>query len=384
MGFQESLFKKYPWTLRAFVSKEYKNEIFENLSTLIIAGVSVGEALKALEENENNTAKRYLINLIRIDIEDGEQLWKSLKKYNLIAEYLVPILKIGEQSGNLPTQLELIVTQIKKSKELASKIRSASLYPGLILSIGLVVGTVISIFLLPQISGIYENLGVELNSLTQAIVDFGEYMENNYQVVVPLFFSSLFGIFYFIFINPSTKYIGQYILLHTPVIKNIIKKVEMSRFGFLFGILQDSGFPIDKSLSLLSESTSFRTYKQIYEEMENNVLAGYNFQESFKNIKNFDEYVSVYAKQLIITAEKTGNLGEGLHKIGVRYNKETEVAIKNLTTLMEPVLLIVIWIGVAGLAFAIIVPIYDYIGNISEYSNPQYGVEEEPTIETNE
>lgn len=222
----------------------------------------------------------------------------------------------------------------------------------------IIVGTFTSWFVLPKLADVFISMGVELPFVTKVLVESGILLAKYGYIVVPFFLSFLLCIFYFIFSFPKTKFIGHTILFRTPFIKKIILHTEVARFGFLLGTMLQAGLPIVQALTAMPGTTTFKNYRLFYEYLIKEIAEGNSFKKSFTSYPSNKKLFPVTVRQMIIAGEKSGQLDKSLLHIGHIYEAKVEETAKNLPVILEPILLLIIGLGVAILAVGIIMPIY--------------------------
>lgn len=350
------------------VSRKAKEQFFENFGLMLSSGIDVIVALGIIKNESKSRGIKSIISYIESDIQDGLPIWKSLENVRLLPIHYLSIVRVGEESGRLPENIKIVVRQMQKDREFKSKTRSASLYPSMVIILMTVVGSVVALFVLPRLTTVYKSLDVELPLITQMMIAVGDFMGQYGTIVVPAFFLFLGILYYFIFVNNTLKFIGQAILLKLPLIRKVLIEVETSRFGLLLGTLLKAGYPILDAIDLLIYSTNFARYKKFYTYLGKEIGNGLNFQQAFAGYIHIERIIPAYARQLIISAEQSGKLPDELIKLGELFEKRNESTIKDLTVVLEPLLLIVVWVGVSFIALAIILPIYNLVGNITDLS----------------
>lgn len=348
---------------------KYKQLLFENLVLMISSGLNVVTALEQYQaENKIKSLGRELDEMSD-ELRKGQPFWQILGKHKIVRGNLLDIVKVGEESGNLAKNLNIVLLQQRKDKEIKSKLANASLYPALVSIVLLVVGSVIAIFILPRLTEVYKSFNTELPTITLYLIAIGDFMDQYGTTVVPAFVVVVSLIVYFLFIYHKTSWIGQKILLRTPVIKTALIQLELSRFGYLYSSLLDSGFRVVDALDIIAESTSLRDYKKLYEFLAASIVNGDSFSQSFEQYKDSKRLFPMFARQALISGEQTAKLKEASLTVGETYQKEYDYTTANLYILLEPILLIIVWIGVFLMALAIILPIYNLMGNFSSISS---------------
>lgn len=354
--------KKIP---RAFGISKEKDFFLENLSMLLDAGMDLVFGLNALEADTKNKSMKRIIETIKSEISAGSALWRAMEKVDLLPPQMLYLVRLGEETGRLPENIDVIVKQQEKQKLYASKVRSAMIYPVLVISLAVIIGTGVAWFVLPTLTNVFTQLDLDLPAITRAVIALSNFLQKRGYYVVPSAAVVTLILIYFTFFFKKTKFIGQAMLLHVPVVKSLMIYVELSRFGFVLGTLLKAGLPITKALESLKDSTSLHRYVRFYEYLSQNVSAGQSFENSFRAYKRIDKIMEPHIQQMIVAGEKSGALPNTLLRIGKRYELKVDETTANLSVLIEPFLLVVVWIFVLLLALAVIMPIYSLVGNIS-------------------
>lgn len=347
------------------ISKEEKKDLIENLNLLLSTGTSASEAFKSIKENSETSAVKYLADRIIEDIDSGVSLSQALEKSKIFPIYTVNLIKIGESTGTLDKTLALLAEEQSKSENFHSKIQSAMLYPGIVLSFGIIISILISWFMLPKLALIFTSMHLKLPLITKVILYFGTFLGKYGYFVVPLFFVFMGILTYILFVNERTKRYGQAILFIIPGVGKLIKETEIARLGYLLGALLEVGVPITEALKTIKESTPIYKYQIYYAYLANSILEGNSFETSFKLYKDNYSILPTPVCTLIISGEKTGKLSAVLKTLGEKYSAKTEITAKNLSIILEPIFLIIVWFVVVGIALAVILPIYSLIGGVA-------------------
>lgn len=359
----------------------FKKYFFESLATMLASGIDIRTILKDLKAETKNKGDLALITRMQVAIENGTPIWRVAKDEKLVAEHYLALIRIGEMSGSLPENLDTIVTQIDRDRDFQNKLRSASLYPSLIGILLFIVVIVLMTFVFPKITGVYDSLNIELPTITKVMMAIGDFFSENAAWFIPTIFTTVFLIFYFLFMHPKTKKYGQMLMFKVPAIKSLIQELELARFGYLLNSLLRAGVTFPEALKLLVESTSLYQYKNLYEFIAYYIEKGYSMDVIMEAYPNINKLIPLYPRQLLINGVRARKLHENALKIGEIYQKKNELTLKDIGTLFEPALLIIIWIGVSIFAISVIMPMYSILGNLTDISsggNPQTQVEEVP------
>ena len=348
---------------------EEKEYFIENLAMLLSSGMDIIESLEAIKSEVRSTKLINIIDQLIEDISSGFSLSSGLAKTGILPPHIIALIRIGEESGRLDESLKVVVTKQAKTRSFKSKIRAAMMYPVFVMAIALVVGIGIAWFILPRLSTVFGQLNLKLPLVTRLLMDLGAFLSKYGTVVVPSFIIGLILIIYFLFIFSKTKFIGQWILFSIPGIKNLIREAELARFGYIMGTLLSSGLPVLEALSSLKDSGTLRSYGKIYNYLHDQVEEGKSFEESFTTNKKLKKYIPTPIQSLIAAGERSGSLSKIFLNISENFEVKTELTTKNLSVILEPLLLVVVWLGVVAVALAVILPIYSLVGGLSNKSS---------------
>jgi type IV pilus assembly protein PilC len=349
---------------RLGIAKE-RDYLVENLSMLTGSGMDVLGALQAIRTETRTKAMQTIIDQMIADIDAGSALWRALGGAKIMPEQVLALIRIGEESGRLSQNLGVVALSQAKERSFKSKVRSAMMYPVLVLVITFVVALGIAWFILPRLSVVFSQLDVELPFITQVLIGVGEFFRMHGAIAVPALLVVFSAIMYVIFFYKKTKIIGQEILFFIPPIRKLIQEVELARFGYVFGTLLEAGLPIVDSLESVERSTTFARFQRFYGHIKNKVDEGMSMRKSFASYKGAGKLIPIPVQHLITSGEQSGRLSQTLQNVGKTYEAKIDDTTKNLSTLLEPILLVVVWLGVVGVAVAVILPVYSLIQGVN-------------------
>ncbi len=349
----------------SFGFNEEKEYFIENLAMLLASGMDIIESLQAIKTEVKSTKLLNIIDNLVEDISAGFSLSIALGKTEILPAHIIALVKIGEDSGRLHESLAVVVTQQSKSRSFQSKIRAAMMYPVFVMAIAMVVGIGIAWFILPRLASVFGQLNLKLPLVTRLLMSFGAFLSEYGAIVVPSFLVGLCLILYFLFVFSKTKFIGQWLLFLIPGIKNLIREAELARFGYIMGTLLNSGLPVLQALSSLKDSSTLRSYGKIYNYLHDQIEEGKSFEQSFASNKKIKKYIPTPIQSLIGAGERSGALSKIFINISETFEAKTELTTKNLSVILEPLLLVIVWLGVVAVALAVILPIYSLVGGLS-------------------
>lgn len=348
--------------LGASKEREY---ILENLSVLLNSGLSIVPALESINREVRSKPLKEVLSTMVDEIGSGAAVSESFRRSGLVSDYVITILEIGEESGTLSQNLKIIARQQQKDRALQAKIRSAVMYPILVLFITTVVALGIAWFILPRLAQVFGRLDLDLPLITRILITVGEILQDYGVIIIPVGLIMVSVLIYIFFFLPYTKVVGQTILLHTPGVSQLIRQIELSRFGYLFGNLLTSGVSILEALTMLKSSSGFIAYQALYEKLGSETYEGNSLEKTFAAHSQFRKLIPAPTQQIIITGEQSGHLADSLLEVGGIYEEQAEVSAKNLTVMLEPVLLVIVWLGVVAVAVAVILPLYSLISGLN-------------------
>ena len=343
-----------------------RDYFIENLSTLLASGMDISVAVEAIKAGIRSKILKEVIDEIKEAVDSGSTLWRALEHTNMLPGHVVSLVRLGEETGRLSENLTVIVNQQRKDRLFRSRVGSAMLYPTLVFVIGLVVSLGISWFILPRLSTVFSSLHVELPLITQIMIRVGTWMSTYGSIAVPSGLALLAILWYLLFFFSGTKHLGQKLLFALPGVGTLIQEVELARFGYILGTLLSAGLTVPKSILSLRDATELRTYNQFYEHLRDGAEEGNSFQKCFSAYPTTDRLIPPPIQQMMMAAERSGTLSQTLLKIGETFEDRAETTTKNLSVMIEPILLAVIWVGVVGVAMAVILPVYSILGGLNK------------------
>lgn len=346
------------------VSAEAQENIFDTLATLLASGMDLNTALRAIADELKQSSARTVVRAIQSEVEAGSPMWRACERARLASPETVALLRVGEIAGRLPENLAVVAAQQQKRRQFRSKIRSAAAYPAVVLGLAMVVGLGIAWFILPRLATVFSSLRVPLPPLTRALIAVGTFFRTAGPIVVPLFILVVTSLVVASLRIPRWRAAWQGFALRVPGISTLLKQVELARFGFVLGSLLDAGLPVVEALNALAGAIPNRPYRRIAERLRADVADGNSFQKSFARMPELNRYIPSSVQQLIVAGEHSGRLAEAFRRVGEAYEAKVDVSAKNLSAVLEPILLFVVWIGVMLVAIAVILPIYSLTGNI--------------------
>ena len=329
--------------------------IVRNLSAATKAGLSIVEALDIMiADTQKKVLKRVLISA-KSNLENGQPLWRTFESYgNLFPIVFVGMVKAGESSGELDKTLDELSDHLAREHTLSGRVKSAMMYPLMLLGTAVGVILLLLIFVLPRLSKTFQSSGVELPFITTLLINISDTITSNWILDGIVVFLLLWFFFYFRKTPRGGRFIN-WVLFRVPVAKELIKKVALIRFTRTLSSLIKSGTPMLEALNLAADSVSNVTYKKVIIESIHKVESGIPLSASL------EVYPSLFPRFLVglmAIGEKTGTLDHTLNTFATFYDEEIDNTLKTLMSLLEPILIIFMGLIVVLIAVSVLLPIY--------------------------
>jgi len=329
------------------------------LSRLIKSHISVVQSLKIIQENTENTSFKNIINNIIGYIEKGDSLSKALEKYQYIfSSFYCAVVKAGEHSGKLGPVLELLYKYLQTSETTKKKFQTALLYPVFVLSTGILVLSLIFIFVVPQFRALFNMFDSKLPPLTEFLFTLSSFVKNNFLI---LLISIITGItIIIIFLNTGKgMHLKDRLIFKIPLIGKLIKESFYTKFCQILAILVQSNVNILHSFQIISDIMNNNLVKNKIEMIEKNIKNGKSITDAFILSRFFPSTII----QLIKAGEESSELDKMLESAARFYEENLSVKIEIFSSLLQPVLIILIGIFIASIIISIFLPIFQ-LGSI--------------------
>jgi type IV pilus assembly protein PilC len=355
---EESIFEKL-WPFGKSVPAKEKVLFSRQLATLIGAKVSILQSLRILEEQVSNNYLKTVIQETITSIEGGNSFSLSLNRHpEVFSNVYINVVHTGELSGSMDKSLNYLADQIEKDYDLTSKVKSAMTYPLFILSALVAVGSLMFLFILPKLTEILAQQGGTLPVITRVLISFTDYFQHYWWT-----FFLAGGIIYFLLRYYITTPLGRLLFdrlkITAPIIGPIFERIYVARFSRNLSTLVLAGIPIIKALEVVSELVNNVIYRDIIRESATRLANGRSIAESLSGHKE----IPIIVTQMIQVGEQSATLTDILQKLASYYEKEVDSKIGTLTTLMEPIIMLILGLAVGILVAGILMPIYNLASN---------------------
>jgi len=338
------------------VSLKSKVVFSRQLATMITSGLSIIQSLRILQEQEKTKNKKLweILKSVTNDVESGITFSEALSKFpNVFSSIYVNLVKSGEVSGKLDEVLERLADQMEKDYDLRGKIKGAMTYPVFVVSVMVLVGGVVVMFVMPQLKTLFEESGSKLPFLTKLLLSTSDWARKFWWVIV-LGSVGFVALIRYYLKSKKGRWVWDGFKLKIPIIGTLAKNIYMVRFARTLGTLISSGLSILDSLAIVSDVVGNVRYKDAINKISNQVENGISLSVPLEHSNLFPSMVS----NMVEVGEKTGNVDKVLFKLSEFFDKEVNNAVATLSTLLEPILLVIMGVGVGVFVGTILLPIY--------------------------
>lgn len=333
----------------------------QNLSVMLEAGLTVTESLDILVEQSTGKLKKILAKVSQ-EVQGGGMLGDALEReYKTFGPIFISAVRVGESSGTLSKNLTHIAEQMEGDLEVRRNVQGAMLYPSIVITATILLGLALATFVLPQMTSIFKSLDVELPWSTRLLIFIADLFQKHGAIVTPsviIFFVLLIYLVRRRFMQPFT----HRIVLYLPGIKSFVHELNRARFCRAVGTMLESGIPIQEALGIITEAMPNYVYRKSVQIMHSEIETGESFSDI---IERFPRLYPKMVQRMVAVGEKSGGLSESFLYLARFYEQKVAIKAKSISTIIEPLLLIAIGLGVAFIALSIFTPIYSITEGIS-------------------
>ena len=332
-----------------------------NLQVMVAAGIPLPRTLDILSIQARNRSFRKVLGDVRQKVMEGQSLSEAMCVHPAVfSELFTNMIKVGEESGTLEQVLGQLTLQLERLHDLRSKVVGALMYPSIVIVAMVGVGTLMLIVVVPKLADTFEGLGVTLPLTTRIVIGVGTFLEERWYIAFPALLGLLMAAFRF-FKTKSGRRLLHRILLKTPVFGNIIRKTNSAAMTRTLSSLIASGVPIVRSLEITSQVVGNVYFQDSLSVCAQNVGKGGKLSAS---LKEYEHLYPVVVVQMVEVGEETGETGHILGKLAEFYEEEVGQITKNLTSIIEPILMLAVGAAVGFFAVSMIQPMYGMLSAI--------------------
>ncbi|MCG6118816.1 MAG: type II secretion system F family protein [Aquimonas sp.] len=325
------------------------------IATMMKSGVPLVQSFEIIAGGQQNPRMKEMLDAVKTDIESGSTLYEALRKHpSQFDELYINLVRAGEGAGVLDTVLDTIATYKENTEALKSKIKKALLYPAIIIVVAFLVSAMLLMFVVPQFESVFENFGAELPAFTQMVVNLSRWMTSYWWLVFGIIIATAVGLFQ---ANKRSYAFARFkdrLLLRIPVIGQIMHNAAIARFARTLATTFKAGVPLVEAMETVAGATGNIVYTEAVHRVRQDVSVGYPLNTAMKQVNLFPHMVL----QMTAIGEEAGALDTMLFKIAEFYEREVNDAVDNLSTMLEPLVMVIIGVIVGSLVIAMYLPIF--------------------------
>lgn len=349
--------------LDRFISVPLKEKMVftRNLAVMVSSGLTVSRAITNLSVQTQNKSFQKILREVYDEVQGGKTLSEGLSKYpKVFNELFTSMVYVGEVSGNLEEVLDILALQLEKENDIVSKVRGAMIYPAVIVVAMIGIAILMLTYILPRITGVFKDMGVTLPASTRAIMAASDFLRGHAVISTALFFGGIFGVKMFASTVTGKRFF-DWLFLRLPIVGGILIKVNCARFSRIYSSLLKSGVSVVDSLSIVKKTLSNSYYREALDDAIAEIQKGVDLSVV---ILRYPKLFPVLVPQIIQVGEETGKTEDVLRRLAEFYEEEVSQITQNMSSIIEPVLMLLIGGGVAFFAVAMLTPLYSVLDNI--------------------
>lgn len=342
--------------------KSHDKIIFaRNLGQMIEAGLPITRALSIMERQAKQGKFKKVLNGLNDSLSKGVPLSEAMKDYSdVFSNLFISMVKAGEESGNMSQSLKTVANQMEKSEQLTKKIKGAMMYPAVIFSLMIVIGVLMMIYMVPTLTNTFIGLGIKLPLSTRIIIGISNFLKSYYIFVIfGLIISFILGSL--AFKSKRGGRIFDFVLIHLPIIGTITKEMNSARTARTLASLISSGVDIVLAISVTKDVIQNSYYKEILDQIQTTIQKGDPISSIF--LEN-EKLYPLFVGEMVSVGEETGKVGDMLSGVAQFYEEEVDQKTKDMSSIIEPILMIIIGVAVGIFAISMLGPTYSLADSI--------------------
>jgi len=325
------------------------------LATMLAAGIPLVQAFEIVGSGNDKPSMQKLILDVKQDVEGGTSLHEALGKHPLYFDDLfVNLVEAGEQAGALESLLDKVATYKEKTEALKKKVKKALFYPAAVLVVAVIVTVVLLIFVIPQFEALYKGFGADLPAFTQFVIHISQFVQHDGFFLAMVLAGAVWAFIYFKKRSRAMREFLDRVALKVPVIGPILNKAAIARYARTLSTMFSAGVPLVEALDSVAGATGNIVYENAVRRMRDEVATGQRLQRSMENTGLFPNMVN----QMIAVGEESGSLDEMSGKVATFYEAEVDNAVDAMSSLLEPMIMVILGVLVGGLVIAMYLPIF--------------------------
>ena len=331
------------------------------IATMMASGVPMVQSFDIIAGGQKNVRFKNIITDVKQSIEGGASLYEALGLHPVQFDELYRnLVRAGESAGVLDTVLDTVATYKERTESIKKKIKKALFYPAMVLAVVFLVTMIMLLFVVPVFAQTFKDAGADLPAPTQFVVSASDFMMSYWWLVIAIVFGTITGIIAGKKRSPRFAHALDRISLRMPVMGNILRQSAIARFARTLGVTFRAGVPLVEALDAVAGATGSIVYGDAVKQMRDDIAVGHQLQLAMKQTGLFPNMVV----QMTAIGEESGALDNMLFKVAEFYEEEVSAAVDTLSTLLEPLIMVVLGVLVGGMVVSLYLPIFKLAGTV--------------------
>jgi type II secretory pathway component PulF len=346
------------------VKKVEKVFLYKNISTMLQAGLPLPEVIDLMRDSVKNPILIEVLGQLKYDVESGNYISTSLAKHpKVFATSEIAMIQAGEAGGKLPESFYSLYEDAESENKLVRDVKGAMMYPAIILSILLLVVILLLVFVLPQLTGFFNQANIEVPLMTRVIMAVSDFSRKNYILITIILVVTLFGFRLLLKRSKKAQIYFDKIVIKIPWLGKQFKLFYIHKVARTLGLLIKSGVPILQALEIVEKSVPHHGYSASIGIIRKDIKSGGKLSTS---IEKFDDLYPIFVSRMLKVGDQTGNTSDSLNNISEYYRDELKETLENISSIIEPVLMVILGVGVAFIAVSVLLPLYKIVSGINQ------------------
>ena len=331
------------------------------IATMMASGVPMVQSFDIIADGQKNVRFKNMLVDVKQNIEGGAALHEALGKYPVEFDELYRnLVHAGESAGVLDTVLDTVATYKERMEGIKSKIKKALFYPVMVLVVAMLVSMILLLFVVPVFESTFKDAGAELPAPTQIVISASQFMQHYWFVVIGVIVGSIVALVMAKNRSPAVAHFLDRVMLRIPVIGNILRQSAIARFARTLGVTFRAGVPLVEAMEAVAGATGSIVYGDAVRQMRDDVAVGHQLQLAMRQTGLFPNMVV----QMTAIGEESGALDNMLFKVAEFYEEEVNNAVDTLSTLLEPLIMVILGVLVGGMVVSLYLPIFKLAGTV--------------------
>ncbi|MBN2015360.1 type II secretion system F family protein [Candidatus Dojkabacteria bacterium] len=346
------------------VKKVEKMFLYKNFATMLKAGLPLPEAIDLMRESLKNPLLEGVLSQLKYDVEAGNYISASLSKFSdIFSQSEISMIQAGEAGGTLPQSFHGLFIDAEAETKLQKDIKGAMMYPAIILSILLLVTLLLLIFVLPQLTGFFLQANIEVPTMTRIIMAASDFFKDYFFLIAIVVVALIVTLRSLIKKSKTVKKYFDKFTIRIPWLGMQFKYYYIHKIARMLGLLIKSGVPILEALEIVEKSIGHLGFSNSIRVMRSDIKRGGKLSTS---VQSFDKLYPPFVSRMLSVGDRTGNTSEALENVSEYYDEELRSTLANISSIIEPILMVALGLGVAFIAISVLIPMYSIVSGINQ------------------